>query len=494
MVYRKKITAIWTICVLCTVSLLLASCRAAEKAPPVDVETLKSWLDLVTEEDPDFGGEISRGTFSVLEDREAREGRKIKLDVVILHATGSNPKPDPVFPFAGGPGGDVTERVNIYRESWMREERDIVLVSQRGTGGDNKLDCELAATDDNLQGYLDPLFNVDTFRACMEELQRNYDLTMYSTCLAADDVNDLRRALGYDKINVTGGSYGTRMALVYMRRHPETVRTAVLNGVLPMANKNPLFHSPSAHEAIQVLFEECASNPDCHAAFPNFEEEFYTILDRLEQEPAEVEVTHPATKERVTVKLTRAAFAEAVRTIMYSSSSGSQLPYLIHQALLGDYEPFATEGIESNRGIRTSLALGMLLCVTCTEDVARITENEIVEFTSETFLKDDRVRQQMAVCEFWPKSDIPKNFGEPVSVDVPVLLLSGIFDPVTPPKWGAEAARHLPNSLHLVVPGAHGVRGSCIRSIERQFLEAGSLENLDTSCTESIQKMQFKVQ
>ncbi|MEE8378699.1 MAG: alpha/beta hydrolase [Candidatus Aminicenantaceae bacterium] len=479
------------------VSVFSFSCRdktAVEKAVlPIDVEFLKSQLDLETEEDPLIGGNISSGTFTVFENRESQEGRTIKLFVVILHALSETPRPDPFFPLAGGPGGDVTRSVNAYKKSWIREERDIVFVSQRGTGGDNRLDCVLAVSDENLQDYFDPLFNLENFRACLEELQKNFDLTMYSTCLAADDMNDLRLALGYDKINLTGTSYGTRAALVYMRRHPETVRSAILNGVLPLANKNPLFHASSAQEAIQLLLADCFENPECRVAFPNLEEEFLTVLERLDEEPAGVLIDHPVTKERVPVNLDRASFMEALRTMMYSYGRNRQVPYLIHQAFLGDYEPFAATGIQSSRNIRRGLALGMLLCVTCGEDISRVRDEEIVRFTQGTFLGDARIRQQMAVCEFWPKSNIPDNFGDPVHVDVPILLLSGTMDPVTPPIWGTKTASHLPNGLHLVIEGAHGVGGDCIRLIEKQFLESGSVENLDISCMDLIESRPYKV-
>ncbi|UCC39758.1 MAG: alpha/beta hydrolase [Candidatus Aminicenantes bacterium] len=481
------------ICAVCLFNLCSKPEQKVEKSPPVDIETLKSRLVIQTEVDSESNTKVSRGTFSVFEDRKAQEGRMIKLDVVVLHATGSDPKPDPIFPLSGGPGEDATKGTMMYKESRMRGERDIVLVSQRGTGGDNKLDCELPANDSNIQGYLDPLFDAEAFRACLEELKKNFDLTKYSTSMAADDLNEVRLALGYDKINVIGGSYGTRAALVYMRRHPETVRTAILTGIAPIAFKNPLFHAPAAQEAIRLLFAECANDPDCHAAFPNLEDEFQIIIERLENEPAEVTITHPVTKERVPVKLSRAAFAEAVRTMMYSMSYNRRIPYLIHRAFEGDYEPFAQLGMQSNRGILRHLAVGMLLCVTCAEDLARISEEEIVEITGGTFLGDGRVRRQKATCEFWPKSDIPRNYGDPVSVDVHVLLFSGTLDPVTPPRWGKEAASHLPNSLHLVVPGVHGLGGECIRTIQQQFLETGSVRNLDVSCTESMKMPPFRI-
>jgi len=186
--HTNRSALIWIVVGFVFVSVFFFSCRektdGEKKVPPIDVEVLKSQLDLESEEDPLIGGNISSGTFTVFENRESQEGRTIKLTVVILHAFSETSKPDPFFPLAGGPGADVTQRVNGYKKSWIREERDIVFVSQRGTGGDNRLDC----------------------------------------VLAADDLNDLRLALGYDKINLTGTSYGTRAALVYMRRHPETAR------------------------------------------------------------------------------------------------------------------------------------------------------------------------------------------------------------------------------------------------------------------------------
>ena len=493
---KKKYLSIVPIILVLLASILLVSCQkkeqiASAKAAPVDIETLKSRLVLETEKNEETGAKVSRGTFAVFEDREAQEGRMIHLDVVVLHATGLDVKPDPVFVFAGGPGANVSGYDGGYAKSWIREERDIVLVSQRGTGGDNRLDCRLTAPDDDLQAYFDPLFRTDTFRICLEELKEKYDLTKYSTCMAADDYNEVRLALGYDKINLTGGSYGTRMAFVYMRRHPETVRAALLNGVAPIAFKNPLFHAPGFHQAVRLLMAECANDPECYAAFPNLEEEYETILAQLEHEPAVVHVTHPLTKEQVPIRLSREAFVEALRTMMYSNNR--QVPYLIHQAFEGDFAPFAQAGLRSNWSIHRLLALGMLLCVTCAEDLDRITEEEIVEIAVGTDMGDGRVRRQKAVCEFWPRSEIPDNYGEPVSVDVPVLLISGNLDPVTPPRWGEEVARIMPNSVHLVSPGAHGVGNPCLRDIQKQFLEKGTGEGLDTSCVETLKAGRFRI-
>jgi pimeloyl-ACP methyl ester carboxylesterase len=166
---------------------------------------------------------------------------------------------------------------------------------------------------------------------------------------------------------------------------------------------------------------------------------------------------------------------------------------LIHRAYEGDFDPFAEVGFSSERGLRQRLALGHLLSVTCAEDVDRITEQEITAIAGPTLAGEGRVRGQRKMCGFWPRSALPKDFGDPVRVDVPTLLLSGTLDPVTPPRWGEEAASHLPRSLHLVVPGAHGVGGPCLTAIQRQFLDAGTTDKLDVSCAAEIKPAKFQL-
>jgi pimeloyl-ACP methyl ester carboxylesterase len=145
------------------------------------------------------------------------------------------------------------------------------------------------------------------------------------------------------------------------------------------------------------------------------------------------------------------------------------------------------------RGSQRGLSLGLLLCVVCSEDVVRIRPEDIPKETKGSYRGDVRVRSQMAVCDIWPKAELPKNYGDPVAVDIPVLLFSGTMDPVTPPRWGEEAARHLPNSLHVVVPGAHGVYGSCTTGIMKAFLSKGSVKGIDTSCVQTMTLLPFRI-
>ena len=436
------------------------------------------------------GEEVLCGKFPVYENRAAGTGRRIELQVVVLPARSATPAPDPLFYLAGGPGQGATQVVGSYLDSWIREERDIVFVDQRGTGRSHPLRCAVGGGDADLQSYLEPIFREEVFRPCLESLQEEADLRRYTTPVAMDDLNAVREALGYEQINLAGGSYGTRACLVYLRRHPETVRSVILNGVAPVSFLNPLYHARSAQDALDLLFDECAADPACARAFPNVREEFQAVLARLGEEPARVEL-RTGDGGAVTLLLSRDAFAEALRVLMYSSPRNRRVPLLIHRAYEGDFRPFARLGLQTNRALRDMLSFGMLLCVTCSEDLPRIEEDAIERETAGTFLGDGRVRGQRAVCAWWPRGEVPDDYGEPVVSDVPVLLLSGTLDPVTPPAWGEEAARHLSNSLHLVVPGAHGVGGPCLESIQRAFLRTASVADLDTTCVARLQPSPF---
>jgi len=475
---------------------LLAGCTPAPpselQAPePVDPEVLRSRLVLETTPDEQSGSRISQGVFQVFENRDTQEGRMIGLKIVVLHATGTNPRPDPLFYLAGGPGQAAADMWRGFAKWSYREERDIVLVNQRGTGGDNFLQVELGS-DDNLQGYLDSAFKIEPYQAALERLQEEgFDLTQYSTSHAADDLNEVRIALGYDQINLMGGSYGTRASLVYMRRHPETVRGAVLNGVAPIAFHNPLYHAYGAHRALEMVLDECAANPHCSAAFPNVREELAEVLARLEEEPADATVQLRDSPDKVPVKVSRNTFAETLRMMMYSSLNSRSVPLYIHQAFEGNFDTIAMQALRRNRGLLNGLAMAMLHCVVCAEDIDFIDPAEIEEETGYTYFGDFRVRQQMAICDFWPRSQLSAHYGDPVSVEVPVLLLSGTIDAVTPPRWGEEAASHLPNSLHVVAAGAHGVGGDCIQGIIDAFLNTGSVAGIDTACVQDMKLPPF---
>lgn len=437
--------------------------------------------------------EVRCGTLEVFENRDARSGRRLALDVVVLPSRRDVPAPDPIFFVMGGPGQSATQHAGMLWQSPLRDDREIVLVDMRGAGGSHALECVLAGSDDDIQGYFDPIFHAARFETCRRKLEQRADLRWYTTAAAVDDLDDARAALGYERINLVGRSYGTRAILIYARRRPARARAAFLVGIAPTALRNPLYHARAAQDALERLLAACELDVACHRAFPRIRQELDSVVSRLDREPATVALRHPATGAPVEIRLSRVAFAEALRVMMYRTESAMRVPLLIHLAYGGDFVPFAELGLTSNRRLRGDLRMGLLMSVVCSEDVPRIAEADIVRETRGTLLGDSRVREQMAACAAWPKGVLPDGHAEPVAVQVPMLLVTGSLDPVTPPEWGEEAARHLPNSVHLVMPGGHGVASRCLDTIAAEFLDRGSVAGLDTSCMQSLGLPPFAV-
>jgi pimeloyl-ACP methyl ester carboxylesterase len=426
------------------------------------------------------------GSLQVPENRATRTGRTIGLNIVMLPARGEQPATDPIFYLAGGPGQSATSVATAGAvDLALRDQRDFVFVDQRGTGGSNALDCELPGSAADPQGYLDSVFQVGVMERCRDRLAAIADPRLYTTSTAADDLDDVREALGYARVNLIGSSYGTRAALTYMRRHPAHVRSAVLNGVAPPDLKNPLYHARESQRALDAVFDRCAADPACRTAFPRVREEFQALLARLDREPARVMLTPPGAGAATQVRLTRYAFADTVRMMLYRTEGMRHVPLVVHQTYGGDFSLIVQRAVEQRRS-NARLAHGMLLATTCAEDVARIRDDEIRDLTAGTFLGPDRVRDQKQVCAIWPRGEVPSDDAEPVRSEAPVLLLSGDLDPVTPPAWADVALRTLPNGRHIVAPGAHGLGGRCITQIVADFIRSGSTKDLETSCSAEV--------
>ncbi|HEX7184159.1 MAG TPA: alpha/beta hydrolase [Thermoanaerobaculia bacterium] len=440
---------------------------------------------------PGLDEEVRCATYAVWEDREGKKGRKIGLNVVILPAVGKERVADPIFFFAGGPGEGIAESAPwLDRDNSLRRTRDAVLIDQRGTGRSNRLQCHLYGEPLDYRKAAGDVYPADAVRKCRAQLEKVADLRFYTTALAADDFDEVRAWLGYDKINLWGGSYGTRMAQVYLRRHPETVRSVVLVAVAPVSMPIPLRHAYAGMRAIEALLSECRADAACNAAFPDVRREIDAVLARVEKGET-VMVTDTRTGERVQVRPSRGLLAEGVRYLMYGRGGGS-LPLQIHRAYQGDLTPLVQMSIENRVGIHESLAMGLNFSVTCAEDLPYITDEMTKRETAGTLLRDYRIAAQKAVCEVWPRGAAPADVHEPVRSEVPVLLISGEWDPVTPPEFAEEVARTLPNSLHVVVPrGSHGGAGRCTDDLVQAFYDRASVQGLDASCVKDYAKPVF---
>ena len=216
---------------------------------------------------PGVAGGGRCGALTVYENRASGTGRRISLNIVVVPAAGLTPARDPVFWLEGGPGGAATGAIGPVSNQYLRgvrTDRDLVFVDQRGTGKSSPLDCDLGDSPADLDRYFGPLFPVDLVRACREKLEQTADLTQYTTSIAADDLDDVREALGYPVINLAGASYGTQAALVYMRRHREHVRSSFLVGVAPPDFRLPLPFARAAQHALDMTLADCAADRSCH--------------------------------------------------------------------------------------------------------------------------------------------------------------------------------------------------------------------------------------
>jgi pimeloyl-ACP methyl ester carboxylesterase len=468
--------------------------NGAEPKPPTALGLTKGKINVEPCNASNLTKDALCGKYEVFEDRTAKAGRKIALNILILPALAAKPAPDPVFVIAGGPGqgaANVAKTAGDYL-ILLRRERDVVFIDQRGTGESNPLNCTRAGNKDEMSGYFAQASNLDSVRECRAQLEKNANLTQYTTSIAMDDLDEVRAALGYDRINLHGGSYGTFAALVYMRQHGDRVRAAILEGVSPVEAKIYLPFAKGVEHSLERVFSDCAADKECNAAFPNLRAELKELAAKLEKKPATFESTNPVTGKREMVTLSKDVFAEQVRTLLYIPIYWRWLPVLIHEANKENLGPFASIAYRNIRGIGDQLATGMSFSVVCAEDVPFITEDEIKQSTAGTFYGDYRIRTAMRACEQWPKGKVAPSFNQPVKSNIPVLMICGDLDPVAPPWAAAGAARFLPNSRQITIPNTgHYFRFQCVDDLSAEFIEKGSAKSLDDSCVKEIERPPF---
>ena len=431
------------------------------------------------------------GKYEVFEDRAAKTGRTIALNMILLPALSAKLATDATFYLAGGPGAAATAAATNSFMSRLRAQRDVVLVDQRGTGESNPLNCKLHGDQSDMQSFFNGSFPVEKVRTCREELEKVANLKLYTTSIAMADLDEVREALGYNRINVHGGSYGSTAALVYLREHPDHIRTASVFGVAPPDMKIPLSFAKGVQHAMDRLFDDCAADNACHAAFPKLREEFEAILKRFETGPVEVEATNAFTGQLQRIMVTRDGFVQGVRLLLYVPKAMSALPLLIHLGAQGTLGYFVSAAFQVAYQIASQLSTGMQLSILCAEDVPFITEEEVKRESAGTFYGDARVRPLQKACAEWPRASVPASFLEPIKSNAPVLLISGELDPVTPPWLAAGAARNLPNSRHLIIHNATHDSYPCVENIFADFIDKGSAQGLDTTCSEQIRRLPF---
>jgi pimeloyl-ACP methyl ester carboxylesterase len=332
--------------------------------------------------------------------------------------------------------------------------------------------------------------SLELFRQCLDGYDA--DPSLYTTPIAMDDLDEVREYLGYERINLYGGSYGTRAAIVYVRRHGDRVRSVVLDGVAPTDMALPLYMSRDGQRALDLLFADCESDAGCGAAFPDLRGRFARLLDRLDASPETRSIVHPRTARPEEITVNRMLLSGIVFGALYSPEASSMIPFLIDRAVAGQYEGLIALGSLSE-GAADQISMGMRYSVVCAEDAPLIDAETLSRETADTFMGQTTADMFLRPCEFWPRGEVPEDYYEPFPADVETLILSGQLDPVTPPTWGERIARQWPNSRHIVVPGiGHGVavRG-CTMQMVRRFYDEGTARNLDAECVGRLHRMPF---
>lgn len=427
--------------------------------------------------------------FEVPEDHDAPDGRRIRLAVALLPAR-AQAEADPVVMIAGGPGQSALASYPGVAEAFndVRRSRHVLLVDARGTGGSNPLHCK-----DEEGGHAfgpEQDTSADAMRAfavrCRAALEPASDLRRYATSDHVRDLEAVRMALQVPQLNLVGVSYGTRVAQQYAKAYPDATRAVVLDGVVPNDMVLGQEHARNLEAALAAQFERCRAEPACVGNLGDPSQHLSAVRAALEAGdlPA-VGYRDPISGEWLEDTPGFEHLASLLRMFSYQPAGSATLPLLLHDAAQGRYAPLLAQSRMLTASIGDMIAHGMQLSVMCTEDARELTMDPA---DNDSVLGNAMVTMLQAQCAAWPTVPRPADFRAPLSGDVPVLAISGEFDPVTPPRYGDAVAAHLPRGRHLVAPGqGHNVIGiGCMPKLFAQFIERADAEGIDASCLERL--------
>jgi pimeloyl-ACP methyl ester carboxylesterase len=435
------------------------------------------------------------GTYLTPENPAQPNGRKIELFVARVPAISFKKKPDPLFLIAGGPG---TSAVDLYTSTAgpfdrIRRDRDIILLDQRGTGRSNRLDCQYS--ERNLFERVDDAGLAEENAKCRDELSKRADLKQYTTSIAVRDLDDVRRALGYEQINLFGNSYGTRVAQHYARRYPQATRTLILDGVVnPEVVLGPAI-AVDAERALQRILDRCLADTACLKAFKDPTADYRALRARLAARPAPTMVSDAATGKPINFEFTTRHLSAVLRFASYNDDQAALLPLSLHMAMHEEnFTPLASQFRVFAQSLEAAFAYGMHNSVACSEDTPLIDTGKLdVAALDATHMGAEQVHQLIEGCREWPRGVVDADLHAPLKSSAAALLLSGADDPVTPPEYATLAQRAFADSKHVIIAGhGHGQYGSpCVDRIMASFIDAGSARDLDASCTARLKPMPF---
>ena len=488
----RKIRPLPALAALAAATALLGGCETGAEPADAPRTSTRHYGDIAFEPCTLASGWTARNvqaqcaSFQVPENRTDPASRTITLNLAWLPATEEgSASDDPVFFLAGGPGQSA---VQVWPQldpafSAVRKQRHVVLVDQRGTGGSNALEC--TPPEDAQDAVPDADAIADLARRCAADVADRADPRFYTTTDAIADLDAVRAAIGAEKINLVGGSYGTRVAQQYARRYPQHVRSIVLDGVAPNDLVVGGEFARTFEDALALQSERCRQLPACAQRFPqDARAQLAGLVERLRANPAAVEYRDPTTGEIRTGTVNAQTVTSLAFMFSYMPQTAALLPLVLDEASHGRYAPLMSLYELMGRSMGGAMARGMQWSVICAEDADRHRDDS----AEGTLLGPDVARMFFAACPHWPHGGRPDDFTAPLASDLPVLLLSGELDPVTPPRFGERVLEHLPNGRHLVLRGqGHGTFGQgCMPRLLGRFMESADAKALDASCLDSM--------
>ena len=455
------------------------------------------------------GNQVICGFVVVPEDHGEPTGRTTRLATVIIKATQDDAAADPIILLAGGPGERIVQRSVPLAQilAPLRARRDLVIFDQRGVGlSEPALECpEVVQIGVELlnETNLDEVARVsyEAIAECSTSLVgEGHNLSLFSTAQNAADVEAVRIALGYEQVNLYGGSYGSQLAQAVMRDHPTAIRSVVMESVYPLEASLLVQSATTVPRTILSLIEACAADAECDAAYPNLREALYEVIDRLNAEPASLALTHPTTGEQFEGVLTGDTLLASLRTILYVTAALPAVPAAIYGMYDGDFGMI--ERLASLRlAFLDAVSLGMEYSVLCAEDLIGHSFTDLLTARAEippqlAGTQEPAALERygiFAICEAWPVGEAQASVKDPLTSDIPTLLLSGEFDHVTPPEFGRTVASRLSRSFFFMLPaGGHSGENltPCALSITAAFLDRPTAEP-DASCIASLPRLAF---
>lgn len=487
-------------CVLTTAvvaALLLAGCNGTAEGPTRVGSHHFGSIPMEPCSLPGSGGqpptEAQCGTLEVPEDHTRPGGRRISLNIAWLPANSGKGggTDDPVFFLAGGPGQAATEHAATAKATLVEagKQRDIILVDQRGTGASNPLDClDAGGQPMSMQAIESPdAATMAEFAAdCAAGMGERADPRLYTTTDAVQDLELVRQAIGAGQVNLIGVSYGTRVAQQYASAYPEHTRALVLDGVAPNDLVVGGEFARTLEDALALQSEKCREVPACAERYPrDMRAQLRTVMERLEAEPVEVDFRDPSTGELKRDTVTADAVGGLTFMFSYAPQTASLLPLVIDEAAHGRYAPLMSLLQMGSDQMEGQMTRGMQWSVLCAEDAGRYRPDDMA---ADTIIGSGVAESFFAPCRSWPHGTAPEGFHAPFESEIPVLLLSGELDPVTPPRYGEQVAANLPNGRHLVLRGqGHNVSWvGCTPKLIGQYFEEPDVDALDTACLDTL--------